>query len=402
MDVDDNWPSTASLHSPRTSKVTASPHKKNISNPRHSTPTPKSAISNAREASIIDLDLSPKFVGTIEVTPLRSEKSKGKMRAPAPPPAINLSEDDGSDVDLPSAQQLWQGTQARKSITKASSPCSSSLTPPPGTRAVRPRSDDSGLDSPPAKKARRRKAVDSLDDESDGVGIAAPAIDADIEIVEQVQNSKANGALTTGKTHKPPLADSPKEWSRGSVNTSPSKHRLHARHSEPSPSSPHQMDATPSKVKASASLGNGQASSKHSLTAVTKPIPARSAATESPDRTVVPAANIPGGGRVRRQAATKAAVSLAADVQDMNAFQADFARSKGDPRKLSLMGLRLSGPQSTGRLTSTNSTARRSSSSAQVSIDSYLLSTLIRHLYACRTLKPMTQMLTLPPMSEIR
>lgn len=41
-------------------------------------------------------------------------------------------------------------------------------------------------------------------------------------------------------------------------------------------------------------------------------------------------------------AATKAAVSLAANVKDMNHFQADLARSKGDPRKLSMKGLEAS------------------------------------------------------------
>ena len=366
MDVDDNRPLSPSPPSPRTSKA-VSPHGKNAPTSQHSRPpTPKPAIPKPREVPIIDLESPSKSIRAVEATPPRSEKSKGKMKAPVPPTPIDLSEDEGSDADMPSVEQLWQSTQARKSTAKAYSPSSSSLTPPPAVRSVRAREDESELDSPPAKRARRRRR-------------AVYSADEDIDFSELEAKSKANGSLgrsvarspVVRKTaERPPV--SPKERLRDSLSASSSRQRLKARHSEPSPPSPHKRDATPSKVKASTSLENKLGSSKHpQARTVSKSSSARSVHSVSPNRTVVSAGKVhsaEGGGRVRRQAATKAAVSLAADVRDMNAFQADFARSKGDLRKLNLTGLHMSRSESTSHTTSTDAAFRRSSSSA-VSVD---------------------------------
>lgn len=378
MDLDDNGLPNPSLEP---DKVTPSTPWKHTSISQKSTSiTPKSGISNVRGASIIDLDSPHKFTRVREATPPRSEKSKGKMKARALPTPIDLSEDDESDAEMPSVEQLWQGTQVRKSVVKAPSLRSSPLTPPPPTKIVRAREDESEFDSPPAKKARRkRKAVDSSDgEESDNAGHYSPAIDLHVEkMVESVARSEVNGKLSQSvarsriadETDESSPADSPRERSRGSLKALPSKQKLQARHSEPSVPSPRKTDITPSKVKASTSLNNQEVSSKRSHPrAVTE---SRSVPKASPDRTIIGHVGVSPaqvGGRVRRQAATKAAVSLAESVKDMNAFQADFARSKGDPRKLSLAGL--GGPsmsESTSRTMSADVSHRKSGSSVQVS-----------------------------------
>lgn len=299
-----------------------------------------------------------------------SAKGKGK----AVPVTIELSDDD-SDAEMPSAAELWMGTQAKRPESPPPRPPQPPQSP---FKSTRPREDTSDEEQPRLKRPKvRRRIVDHLedDDTDEAPPVAGPSrtsikantsnsrisfkpdasepVTKKIDVMHLSSSSKEpiDGETASASNHP----DNVWESLARAINTSSEKARA-KRLSDPNPPS---SGKSASSVKAYASF-NDPSSSKQSPSA---PIAGRAT-----------------GGRMKRQAATKAAVSLAANIQDMNVFQADLARNKGDPRKMKLGPQRGGGTDSefSAPVTSTDASTRASSKTVRM-LSVFMISRLIHY-----------------------
>ncbi|KAF8318023.1 hypothetical protein DL93DRAFT_2226134 [Clavulina sp. PMI_390] len=390
MDIDDIDEDTASpskvpaVSQPSTSSPTTPRHKKHGSHAReglwdspqkseasnHSQATPRASIKRTVDLSS---PARPSQLSAAASSPSRSTHSSPKKKRHAAA-FIDLSDDDDDNGEsFPSASQIWMSTQAIRQDKEAHPPLESQSqsTPDPGSEAepdpssplsspppkgkekekARSRDEEMSQESeeesmPPAKRQRiQKKAVNSYDNES-GPSQVVPH-------PEPVPPSK--GASEKEQSKPAPLGRGGSRSSAGeraSIRSTSSKNRSDyvpteddetgndsalTRLEEDSEIENIWKPLANAMNKANADARKRLSDPNPSGSPSSKTVRAHASMNEASSSRHDGSSTTPASARTKRQAATKAAVNLAANVEDMNKFQADMLRSKGDPRKMSLV-----------------------------------------------------------------